>query len=154
MAFGLAGALSFAYIPFIKLNGLPLTSYRMPPKFILRGVQKRLGVKFHFKKFAQPEQRMQALDKKLAEGKLVGLQTSVYWLPYLPDDMRFHFNAHNLLVYGKQDQDYLISDPVLEHAVIRAAQPLQKAHLAKGALAATRFLYCLEDEPKAIDLAP
>ena len=154
MAFGLAGALSFAYIPFIKLNGLPLTSYRMPPKFILRGVQKRLGVKFHFKKFAKPEQGMQALDAKLAEGKLVGLQTSVYWLPYLPEDMRFHFNAHNLLVYGKQGDDYLISDPVLEHAVTCDAQSLQKARFAKGALAAKGLMYCLESEPENIDLAP
>lgn len=154
MAFGLAGALSFAYIPFIKLNGLPLTSYRMPPKFILRGIQKRLGVKFRFKKFAKPEQGMQALDAKLAEGRLVGLQTSVYWLPYLPEDMRFHFNAHNLLVYGKQGADYLISDPVLEHAVTCDASSLQKARFAKGALAAKGLMYWLESTPDTMDLAP
>lgn len=31
MAFGLSGALAFAYLPFVKLQGLPLIAYRMPP---------------------------------------------------------------------------------------------------------------------------
>lgn len=152
MAFGLAGALSFAYIPIVKLNGLPLTSYRMPPKFILRGVQKRLGVKFRFKKFSNPAKGMQALDEKLAAGQLVGLQGSVYWLPYFPEDMRFHFNAHNMLVYGKNGDQYQISDPVLEFPVETDAAALQKARFAKGALAANGLMYWLESTPASVDM--
>lgn len=152
MAFGLAGALSFAYLPIVKLNGLPLTSYRMPPKFILRGVQKRLGVKFRFQKFSNAKKGMQALDDKLANDQLVGLQGSVYWLPYFPEDMRFHFNAHNMLVYGKKDSQYLISDPVLEFPVETDAQSLEKARFAKGALAAKGLMYWIESTPKTVDL--
>lgn len=40
MSFGLSSALSFAYLPLIKINGLPLVAYRMPPKFIIKGLQK------------------------------------------------------------------------------------------------------------------
>ena len=48
MAFGLSSALSFAYLPIVKINGLPLVAYRMPPKFIIKGLQKPLGLKMRF----------------------------------------------------------------------------------------------------------
>lgn len=150
MVFGLSAALSFAYLPFIKIYGLPLIAYRMPPKSILKGVRKPLGVRFHFETFASPAAGQQRLDALLDEGHVVGLQTSVYWLPYFPEDMRFHFNAHNLLVYGRDGDDYLISDPVAEHTVRCPAADLQRARFAKGLLAAKGLLYF----PDPLDPAP
>ena len=141
MVFGLSSALSFAYLPFIKIYGMPLIAYRMPPKSILKGVKKPLGVRFHFETFASPKSGQQRLDALLDDGHVVGLQTSVYWLPYFPEDMRFHFNAHNLLVYGKDGDDYLISDPVAEHVVRCPSADLQRARFAKGLLAAKGLLY-------------
>lgn len=141
MAFGLSSALSFAYLPFVKLTGFPLIAYRMPPKSILKGVSKKLKTRFHFETFGDPAQGMRRLDELLAQGRVVGLQTSVFWLPYFPEDMRFHFNAHNLLVYGKDGDDYLISDPVAELPQRCASADLQRARFAKGALAPKGLLY-------------
>ena len=45
MVFGLASALTFVYIPLVKVNGMPLISYRMPPKSIIKNVAKRLKVR-------------------------------------------------------------------------------------------------------------
>ncbi len=61
--------------------------------------------------------------------------------------MRFHFNAHNLLAYGRDGDEYLISDPVLEEAVRCRAEALQKARFAKGALAAKGLIYWVDDVP-------
>lgn len=141
MAFGLSAALSFAYLPFIKLGGLPLIAYRMPPRWIIKGLAKPLRAKFAFETFKKPEDGKQRLDALLAEGKVVGLQTSVYWLPYFPEDMRFHFNGHNLLVYGRERNDYLISDPVFEEPVRCSSADLLRARFAKGALAPKGLLY-------------
>jgi hypothetical protein len=141
MAFGLSSALSFAYLPFVKLTGFPLIAYRMPPKFILKGLCKPFDVRMHFETFSNTEQGQRRLDELLVQGKVVGLQTSVYWLPYFPQDMRFHFNAHNLLVYGKDGDDYLISDPVAEDPQRCASADLQRARFAKGVLAPKGLLY-------------
>lgn len=141
MAFGLSSALSFAYLPFVKLTGFPLIGYRMPPKAILKGVADALGTRFRFETFRDPAAGMARLDALLAEGRVVGLQTSVFWLPYFPEDMRFHFNAHNLLVYGREGDDYLIGDPVAEEPQRCAAADLQRARFAKGALAPRGLLY-------------
>lgn len=154
MAFGLASALTFAYLPFIKVGGMPLVAYRMPPKSIIKGVAKKLAIKVHSEKFSNPEKGMQALDTALEQGHHVGLQTSVYWLPYFPEDMRFHFNAHNLVVYGKNAQgDYLISDPVFEQVVTCSADSLQRARFAKGALAPKGLMYTFEVGQTEVDLS-
>jgi Domain of unknown function (DUF4872)/Butirosin biosynthesis protein H, N-terminal len=141
MAFGLSSALSFAYLPFVKLTGFPLIAYRMPPRFILKGMIKPFQAHFHFETFRDPEAGMRRLDELLAQGKVVGLQTSVFWLPYFPEDMRFHFNAHNVLVYGKEGDDYLIGDPVAELPQRCASADLQRARFAKGVLAPKGLLY-------------
>ncbi len=148
MVFGLAGALTFVYLPVVKINGLPLVSYRMPPRGIIKNVCKALGIRLKVRKFRSPEAGMRALDEALAAGQLVGLQTSVFWLPYFPKEMRFHFNAHNLLVYGKDGDDYLISDPVFETVQRCAAADLQRARFAKGALAAKGLMFTIEKQPE------
>jgi hypothetical protein len=83
------------------------------------------------------------LNELLDAGLLVGLQASVFWLPFIPPDFRFHFNAHNLLAYGRDadNGDYLISDPVLEAAVLCPAADLTKARFARGVLAPKGLLY-------------
>jgi len=152
MAFGVAAALAFALIPFVKLSGLPLIAYRMPPGAIIRGVRKRLGIGMRRLTFGDPQRGMEALDRALDEGRVVGLQSSVFWLPYFPEDMRFHFNAHNLIVYGREGNDYLVSDPVFEEAVRCDRASLMKARFAKGALAARGRMYYVERLSEDVDV--
>jgi len=151
MVFGLSSALSFAYLPFVKLAGMPLIAYRALPKAIIKGLQKNLGVKMKIETFSNVEKGEQRLDALLDEGKVVGAQTSVFWLPYLPDEMRFHFNGHNLLVYGREGDTYKISDPVFEEVVVAAKEDFAKARFAKGVMAPKGALYYPTYVPETID---
>ncbi len=151
MVFGLSAALNFAYLPFIKLAGMPLIAYRSIPKAIIKGLQKNLGLKMKIETFSKPLQGQNRLDELLEEGKIVGAQTSVFWLPYLPDEMRFHFNGHNLLVYGKEDGVYKISDPVFEDVVEADEQEFLKARFAKGVMAPKGAIYYPVFVPETID---
>lgn len=154
MAFGLASGISFAYLPFIKINQLPLIAYRMPPRFLIKSLQKLLKLPFRFETFRNAEKGQHRLDELVAQDKLVGLQTSVYFLPYFPPAMRFHFNAHNLLVYGKTADSYLISDPVFEQVKQCPAEDLQKARFVRGVLAPKGLLYYLDGPIQLPELAP
>jgi len=151
MVFGLSSALTFAYLPFVKLSGMPLIAYRSMPKSIIKGVQKALGVKMKVETFSKPEHGTKRLDSLLSQGKVVGAQTSVFSLPYFPEEMRFHFNAHNLIVVGKQDSTYTISDPVFEHLVSSDESALQKARFVKGVMAPKGALYYPTQVPTSID---
>lgn len=154
MVFGLASGVSYAYLPVIKINGLPLLSYRMPPRMIIRLLCRRIkGLNISFNKFKDSDEGMRALDRKLSTGEIVGLQTSVFFLPYFPKDMRFHFNAHNLIVFSKEGDTYKISDPVFSHLVEADSKSLQKARFARGALAPKGMAYYPVSVPKEIDFS-
>ena len=148
-SFGIGSGLTFAYLPIVKISGMPLIAYRTLPKSIIKKSTKRLGMKLESQTFKNQQKAEDELDKLLDEGKFVGLQTSVYYLPYFPKDMRFHFNAHNLIVYGKEGDEYLVSDPVFEEPVRIHKKDLLKARFAKGALAPKGLLYHIDSKPKA-----
>lgn len=153
MAFGIAAGMTFAYLPFVKFGGLPLFAYRMPPGRVIGGLTRRLGIAMHSETFKTPDAGMRALDHHLANGRVVGLQASAYWLTYFPPDMRFHFNAHNLLVYGKRGNNYLISDPVIDTPVECAAKSLKKARFTRGVMAPHGRLYYPQAIPEHPDTA-
>ncbi len=151
MAFGLAAALSFARIPLIRISGMPLIAYRMPPRAIIRGVGRRLGVRMRYQTFRHPAAGMAALDSMLAAGRVVGLQTSVFWLPYFPEEMRFHFNVHNLIAFGRNGTGYELSDPVFEAPVTCESQALLKSRFTRGLMAPRGLMYYPERMPAGID---
>jgi len=154
MAFGIGGGLFFGYLPFIRINGLPLTTFRTTPGSIFSRVTKRLGIGITSSTFKDQGLAMAELDRYLHQGIPVGMQTGVYWLPYFPPALRFHFNAHNLVAYGKQGENYLISDPVIGEPVVCAAADLVRARFAQGALAPKGKMYSITSVPKNLDLAP
>ncbi len=153
MVFGLSTALMFAYIPFVKLGGMPLIAYRNMPRGIIKGLQKNIGIRMKMHTFSNPEKGTAMLNTLLKQGKFTGAQTSVFWLPYFPPEMRFHFNGHNLIVYGRDGNDYLISDPVFEHPVRCELKALQTARFVKGVMAPKGLLYYPEYVPAEIDFA-
>ena len=54
------------------LVSVPLISYRMPPKAIMRGVSKRLGVTMQYDTFKSVDAGMRALDAQLAHAGVRG----------------------------------------------------------------------------------
>jgi hypothetical protein len=152
LAFGIGSGLFFGYLPFIRLNHLPLTTYRITTGGILKRLTRRLGVSLRMTQFRNPRKAMAALDRKLGEGVPVGCQTGGYWLPYFPQAYRFHFNMHNLVVIGRTGDDYLISDPIFEAPVTCHRRDLVKARFAKGALAPKGKMYFVEAAPASVDL--
>ncbi|MBS1589983.1 MAG: BtrH N-terminal domain-containing protein [Bacteroidetes bacterium] len=151
LAFGIGAGIFFAHLPFIKVSGVPGTTFRTWPGAIFKRVAQRLKISVHTEKFRSPEKAMLALDKVLQTVKPVGMLSSVYFLPYLPEAFRFHFNAHNLIIYGKEGNQYLVSDPVLENQTNIAPEDLAKARFAKGMPEPRGFMYYITNTPPKID---
>ena len=92
------------------------------------------------------------LDENLKKDNPVGLQVGVYNLIYFPDEYRFHFNAHNMVVYGKEDDRYLISDPVMQEVTELTEKQLEKVRFAKGAFAPRGHIYYPTAFPEKLEL--
>jgi len=154
MVFGLSSSLSFAYIPLVKINQLPLIGYRMIPGWILKGMKSRLKLPLRFEKFRSSADGRRRLDELLDQGRPVGLQSSVFFLPYFPENMRFHFNAHNLIAFGREGNEYLISDPVFNSPTRCALADLQRARFVRGALAPKGLIYYIDGPVPKVDIVP
>lgn len=141
MVFGIGSGLFFVYLPFIKVNHAPVMSYRPLPGMIFNKLSKRLGIKIKRQKFSSEANANQALEENLKNKIPTGLQVGVYNLTYFPDEYRFHFNAHNLVVYGKEGNNYLISDPVMQEVTTLTEEELNKVRFAKGAFAPRGQMY-------------
>jgi len=152
MVFGIGSGLLYCYIPFLMVNHAPAITYRAMPGFIFNKFAKRVGVKFKREKFKDPKIAKTRLDENLKKNNPVGLQVGVYNLTYFPDEYRFHFNAHNLVVYGKEGDTYLISDPVMEVVTTISEKELEKVRFAKGAFAPKGHMYYPVEFPKELDL--
>lgn len=152
MIFGIGSGLLFFYFPWLKVNQAPAISYRTMPGHIFSKVSRRLGFRVKRERFSSPEKAQQVLDEKLKTGLPVGLQVGVYHLTYFPDAYRFHFNAHNLVVYGKEGDTYLISDPVMEQPTKLSSQELEKVRFAKGVLSPKGHMYFPTHLPQHISL--
>ena len=110
MIFGLASGLFFTHITFIKMGGLPVTSFRTFPGVLFKRITKLLGIKTQTRRFLSPEKAMKALDQLILEEKTpVGCVVGMYDLPYVPAEYRFRFNGHNICIIGKDEEKGIYS---------------------------------------------
>jgi hypothetical protein len=154
MIFGIGSGYFFSHMPFIKLNGLSVTSFRVWPGLIFKRVTQRLGIRVIRRKFTNPDRAMLELDRLLAKGKPVGMLVGVFHLPYFPREYRFHFNAHNITVFGKEGDLYFVSDPVMEKVETLTYDELKKVRFARGTYPPRGRMYYIDSVPDALDIRP
>lgn len=152
MIFGIGSGLFFSHMPFVKVNNIPVTSFRPLPGIIFKRAAKRLGFKVNRKKFKNPKMAMKALDNLIAKEIPVGMLVGVYHLTYFPAPYRFHFNAHNLVVFGKEGDNYQISDPIMENFTSLTSRELERVRYAKGLFAPKGHMYWAHKIPENPDL--
>jgi len=75
----------------------------------------------------------------------------VSYLPFFPKEYHFNFNAHNLIVYGREGDQYLISDPIMENGTTLGSYELERVRFAKGALAPKGHIYFPETATEITD---
>ncbi|MGQ0505879.1 MAG: BtrH N-terminal domain-containing protein, partial [Myxococcaceae bacterium] len=143
LVLGIGSGLFFTYLPFLKVNGGPGLSYRPMPGQIFARTAKRLGMGIVRRRFKTPNEAMRALDEQLAQGNPVACQVGVYNLPFFPAAYRFHFNAPNLVCFGKEDGKNLISDPIMESAQRLTEEEFVRVRFAQGVFAPRGHMYYL-----------
>jgi hypothetical protein len=71
----------------------------------------------------------------------------MYYLPYMPPEYRFPFNAHNICVIGREENEYLVSDPVVSEKVRISANDLLLARFAHDGYPVLGLLYHIRSLP-------
>lgn len=152
LVFGIGSGLFFAHMPFMKLNGIPVTGFRPLPGVIFQRAAKKLGIKMKVKTYSSPQKAMDELDANLANGIPTGCVVGVFHLTYFPEPYRFHFNAHNLVAFKKENNLYYISDPVMETITTLNYKDFERVRFARGTAEPKGKMYWPIDVPKNINL--
>ena len=148
LALGAGAGLSFIHLPFVKFMDLPLLSFRSSIGSIFGNCTARLGIEARSWTFRDPEEAMSALDGQLEKGVPVGLQVGMHWLPYLTTRTRVSVNSHMIVVAGKKDADYLLSDVVMGQIVSCPGAHLRKARFSRGPMAPRGKMVIVERVPR------
>ncbi|MCK9219812.1 MAG: BtrH N-terminal domain-containing protein [Bacteroidales bacterium] len=154
MVFGIGAGLFFSYLPFMKMQHAPTTSFRVWPGMVFDMTTKVLGVKAEIHRFRNPKESMDKLNEVLDKGFPVGLQVGTFHLPFFPPEYRMHYNMHNMVVYGHDNGTYFISDTLMENPVEISYNDLMRVRFAKGTFAPQGRMYYPTYVPSYIDLKP
>jgi hypothetical protein len=109
MVFGISGSIFFAYINNPMLP-FPTIAVRNQPGKIYKSFAKHSNLPFIRKQYRKPVQARDELDLLLKKNTPAGVQVDFFYMDYVPEYIRAHFNGHFVIVVGKNKNKYLISD--------------------------------------------
>jgi hypothetical protein len=132
-----------------------MMSFRNFPNTVFKRSTGYLGIDATvIKNFKEPKVAMAALDHNLEKGIPTGLQVGVFQLTFFPPEYRMHYNMHNLVVFGKEDGMYHVSDTVMEYPQVITAEDLVRVRYAKGAFAPKGKMYWINSVHSGVDIKP
>jgi hypothetical protein len=131
MVFGISGAIFFAYINNPTLP-FPTIAVRNQPGKIHKNFTKFSNVAFERRQFRNPEIARNELDSVIRDGTPAGVQVDFFYMDYVPEYLRAHFNGHFVIIVGEKDDKYIISDAYTPTLVELDKETVLAARFAKG----------------------
>ncbi len=151
MVFGISSGIFFAYFHKMKSFTFPTFIVRNKPGQMRSNVSKRLGIPFYTETFRSAEEGEERLDQLLDQNIPVGVQVDFFYMDYLPHWERVHINVHYIVITGKRDSEYIVSDSYFPKLVGLKAESLRKARFAGGSMSPKGFLFYPEMIPASPD---
>lgn len=157
MIFGIGSGIDFIHFPVPLLNHLECPLFRSLTTKVFKNFSKRMKIKYKMLTFYDQDKAMRKLDSLLEAGIPVGLVVEVLFLPYFREiSGDWHFNGHQIVVVGKEGDDYIVSDtewylPSPLYNRISSAD-LKKARFPKDLFALKGAMFYIESFSENIDM--
>ena len=150
MLFGIGAGIFFAYLKIPSMH-FPVIAARSMPGSLRKQLSKRLGVKFVARRYRDPVKAQTELETLLDFGIPVAVQTDMFYMDYIPAHLRTHFNAHFVVVFGKDSDGFHVSDCYYPDAAVLCEASLAKARFAKGDFSPQGLLVYPVTMPSAVN---
>lgn len=151
LVFGISSGIFFGYMK-TPMREFPTIFSRIRPGKILENFCKNTGVKFVTKKFRDPEKAEKELDDLLEQNIPVGLQVDFFYMDFFPPWHRVHINVHYIVVIGKEDDHYIVSDAYHPTIAKLHRDSLRKGRFAKGSMEPKGLMFYPVEIPDEIPL--
>lgn len=151
MVFGICGLLFFGYFKGPK-TPFPIFVMRLQPGAVHKNLSKYLGIKFQTKTFKDPDKAEKELDELVESGVPVVVQVDFFYMDYIPQFARAHFNGHYIIVIGTRGDNYIVSDPYHPSFVEVPKKSVRKGRFARGEFSPKGFMLWNPVIPEKIDM--
>jgi hypothetical protein len=150
MLFGIGAGIFFAYLKIPSMQ-FPILAVRSRPGSLRGNITKRLGITFRTKRFRNAAHAQSDLEALLDQNIPVAVQTDMFYMEYIPAHMRVHFNAHFIVIFGKESGRFHVSDCYYPETATISQEILDKARFAKGDFSPRGLMVYPTYLPAAID---
>jgi len=147
MVFGISAGIFFAYLKIPSMH-FPVFAVRSKPGDIRRNSAKRLGATFKTVTFRDPVKAKKTLEELLEKSIPVAVQVDMFYMEYIPAHLRTHFNAHFIVVFGKENGLFHVSDCYYPTTATLTEAALESGRFAKGDFAPRGLMFYPSDVPK------
>ena len=151
MVFGIASGIFFGYFHKMKSFAFPTFIMRNKPGQMRTNLEKRLGLRFKTYQFNDAIKGQHTLDHLIDSNIPVGAQVDFFYMDFVPSWERVHINVHFMVVIGKENGKYVISDCYFPELVDLEPLSLEKGRFAGGSMSPKGFIFHLEYLPDQID---
>jgi hypothetical protein len=149
LVFGIASGIFFGYMK-TPMRDFPVVFSRIRPGKILENFTKRTGVRFRKQRYTDPDKAEKELDQLLEQNQPVGLQVDFFYMEFFPPWHRVHINVHYIVVIGKENDHYIVSDCYHPTIAKLHKDSLRKGRFAKGSMAPKGLMFYPVEVPKKI----
>jgi len=152
MVFGVGSGPLFAYVFFVKGPAtFPLLGLRNPPSGILKGFGKLCDVSLVREKHRTTLDAMTRADELLDSNIPVAASVDMFYMKYLPAFMRVHAPSHFIVLVGRDEESYAVSDPYYDGIGVLTKQDLAAAWDTHAPMAKDNFLCFIDGIPESVD---
>lgn len=152
MIFGLGSGPAFYYLFFAKgPSSFPLIGIRNTPGSILKNVTKLIGLEMQTGSFRTTKEARGKADALIDKGIPVAVSVDMFYMKYLPSFLHVHAPFHFILLVGRDEDSYTVSDPYYHKLGILRAEDLEAAWETHAPLAKDNYLAYLKGVPDSIN---
>jgi hypothetical protein len=152
MIFGVGSGPAFYYLFFAKgPSTFPLLGIRNKPGTIIKNVGKLCSIGVSSKAFATTDQAIEKANALIDAGTPVAACVDMYFMSYLPAFMHVHAPFHFILLVGRDDGSYVVSDPYSEELGVLTEEVLRTAWETHAPMAQDNLLVHVTSVPEQVD---
>jgi hypothetical protein len=152
LVFGIGSGIAFVYVFFVKgPSTFPLIGLRNRPSRIVRRFSRLCGLDVSQERFKTVREARERADALLEANLPAAISVDMFYMKYLPPFLRVHAPAHFIVLVGRDDRGYAVSDPYSEELGILAVEDLEAAWETHASMAVDNLVCHVRSVPQTVD---
>lgn len=128
IVFGIGAGVDFVYLNFLKyFSPFPLTIVRSQMGKIFKNIEKLCNINFFYKQLKNTDATIKKINDLIDLDIPVAVCVDMFYMKYLPPFMHIHVPFHFITLYGRDENNYAVSDPYFQNVATINTETLKTA---------------------------